>query len=206
MNRADLSIGSLSFILMISDKNIIILRRKKVEISAQAVKELRELTNAGIMDCKRALTESEGDVKQAIAWLQERGLKKAEKVTGREAKQGLIESYIHSGRIGSLVELNCETDFVARTEDFKKLARDIALQVVSTAPSYISAEDIPAEEVEAKKADYPNIEKWYEEVALLNQPFVRDPKVSIGEMIVQAKATLGENIVVRRMMRYELGK
>lgn len=177
-----------------------------MEISAQAVKELRELTNAGIMDCKRALTESEGDVKQAIAWLQERGLKKAEKVTGREAKQGLIESYIHSGRIGSLVELNCETDFVARTEDFKKLARDIALQVVSTAPSYISAEDIPAEEVEAKKADYPNIEKWYEEVALLNQPFVRDPKVSIGEMIVQAKATLGENIVVRRMMRYELGK
>jgi elongation factor Ts len=177
-----------------------------VEITAQAVKELRELTNAGIMDCKRALTESEGDVKKAMAWLQERGLKKAEKVTGREAKQGLIESYIHSGRIGALVELNCETDFVARTEDFKKLAREIALQVVSTAPTYISSEDIPAEEVEAKKADYPNIEKWYEEVVLLNQAFVRDSKVTINDMIVQAKATLGENIIIRRMVRYELGK
>jgi len=178
-----------------------------VEISAQMVKQLREETNAGIMDCKRALQESEGDIKKAKAWLDERGLRKAEKVTGREAKQGLIESYLHTGRIGALVEINCETDFVARTADFQKLAKDIAQHVVGADPQFISVEDIPSDLLEDKKSEYgDNIAKWYESVVLLNQPFIRDPKNTINELIQQAKGKLGENIVLRRFTRFELGK
>ncbi len=178
-----------------------------MEISAQAVKELREETGAGIMDCKNALKESEGDVKKAKAWLDARGLRKAEKVTGREAKQGLIETYVHSGRIGAIIELSCETDFVARTEDFKKLARDIAQQVVGTGPEYVSVDDIPADVHEDKKNEHgDSINSWYKEAVLLHQPSLKDSKATINDMITQAKAKLGENIVLKRFTRYELGK
>jgi len=119
-----------------------------VEISAQAVKALREETGAGILECRNALAASEGDVKKAKAWLEERGLKKAEKVTGREAKQGLIETYVHQGRVGAMVEISCETDFVARTEDFQKLAKDVALHVAGLSPKYVSVEEIPADVIE----------------------------------------------------------
>jgi len=178
-----------------------------VEITAQAVKALREETGAGIMDCKNALKESEGDVKKAKAWLDARGLRKAEKVTGREAKQGLVESYIHNGRVGGIIELSCETDFVARTDDFKKLAKDIAQHLVGVGAEYISVEDVPAVVLEDKKNEFGDgIKKWYEETVLLNQPFIKDGKVTINDLITQAKAKLGENIVLRRFVRYELGK
>lgn len=179
----------------------------KVEISAQLVKQLREETNAGIMDCKRALQESEGDFKKAKSWLDERGLRKAEKVTGREAKQGLVETYIHTGRIGAIVEINCETDFVARTEDFQKLAKNIAQHIVGADPQYISVEDIPADIHEDKKSEHgDDIKKWYEETVLLNQKFIKDGKTLINELVQQAKGKLGENIVIRRFTRFELGK
>ncbi len=178
-----------------------------MEISAQLVKQLREETGAGIMDCKRALQESEGDFKKAKSWLDERGLRKAEKVTGREAKQGLIETYVHGGRIGALVEVNCETDFVARTEDFQKLAKDIAQHIVGADPQFISVEEIPAEVLEDKKSEYGDgINKWYQEAVLLNQAYIKDTKVTINDLIQQAKGKLGENIVVKRFARFELGK
>ena len=178
-----------------------------MEISAQAVKALREETGAGILECRNALAASEGDVKKAKAWLEERGLKKAEKVTGREAKQGLIETYVHQGRVGAMVEISCETDFVARTEDFQKLAKDVALHVAGLSPKYVTVEEIPAEEhEEAKKENGDNMNKYYEEHVLMNQPFVRDAKVTISDLVTQAKAKLGENIVIRRFVRYELGK
>ncbi len=178
-----------------------------MEISAQAVKSLREETGAGILECRNALAESGGDVKKAKAWLEQRGLKKAEKVTGREAKQGLIETYVHQGRVGAMVELSCETDFVARTEDFQKLAKDIALHVAGVGPEYLTVEDIPAEEHESAKTEHgDNIKRFYEEKVLLHQPFVRDGKVTINDLLVQARAKLGENILLRRFVRYELGK
>ncbi len=178
-----------------------------MEITAQLVKQLREETNAGILDCKKALQESDGDFAKAKAWLDDRGLRKAEKVTGRDAKQGLIETYIHNGRIGALVELNCETDFVARTEDFQKLAKDIAQHIVGMDPTYISVEQIPGEVIADQKAQGgENLDKWYEGVVLLNQPFIRDQKTTINALIQQAKGKLGENIVVRRFARFELGK
>jgi elongation factor Ts len=178
-----------------------------VEISAKAVMALREETGAGPMDCKKALTETGGDVEKAKKWLDERGLKKAEKVTGREVKQGLLVSYIHQGRIAALVELMCETDFVARNEIFQKLADDIAKQIVGLNPQYISVEEIPEEaHAKAKEEHGDAIQKYYAETVLLNQPFVRDGKVTINDLILQAKSKLGENIIVRRFVRYELGK
>ncbi len=178
-----------------------------MEVTAQAVKSLREETGAGFKECRDALAESQGDVKKAKAWLEERGLKKAEKVTGREAKQGLIETYVHQGRVGAMIELSCETDFVARTEDFQKLAKDIALHVAGVSPTYVSVEDIPeAVHEEAKTEHGDNIKRFYEENVLLHQPFVRDNKTTINEMLVKARASLGENIVLRRFTRYELGK
>lgn len=178
-----------------------------MEISAQAVKALREETGAGILECRNALAASDGDVKKAKAWLEERGLKKAEKVTGREAKQGLIETYVHQGRVGAMIELSCETDFVARTEDFQKLAKEIALHVAGVGPQYLSVEEIPEEEHTAAKAEHgDNIKRFYEDNVLLHQPFVRDNKVTINDLLVQARAKLGENIMLRRFVRYELGK
>ena len=178
-----------------------------VEITAQAVKALREETGAGFKECRDALSESDGDVKKAKAWLDARGLKKAEKVTGREAKQGLIESYIHQGRIGALVELSCETDFVARTEDFQQLAKDIARHIVGASPKYTSVEEIPTQEHEEAKTEHgESINKFYEEHVLLHQAYIRDSKQSINDLLVQARAKLGENILIRRFVRYELGK
>jgi elongation factor Ts len=187
------------------------------DISAAAVKELRERTGAGFMDCKRALEETSGDVDKAVAVLRERGMAAAEKKRGREAREGLVGSYIHAGgRIGALVEVNCETDFVARTEQFQKLVRDLAIQVAGLAPLYVSSDDVPAQAFDAKKtelADDPRtrddidtgLKRWLKEVVLLEQPF-RDTNMTVRDLIDQSIATIGENIRVRRFARYELGE
>ena len=195
------------------------------EITAELVKELRERTGAGFMDCKKALTEADGDLEQAIALLRERGLAAAAKKAGRDAREGLVSSYIHTGgRVGVLIEVNCETDFVARTDEFQKLVRDLAIQVAGLAPLYVDREGIPAADLEAKKAELladesvqkkpenirPQIvegqlKKWYSQVCLLDQPF-RDEERSVRDLITERIATIGENIVVRRFTRYALGE
>lgn len=160
-----------------------------MEITAAAVKELREKTGAGIMDCKRALTESEGNVDKAVEALKQKGLLKHAKVAGREAKQGVIESYIHTGgRIGALVEINCETDFVARTEEFRTLAREIAMQVASMNPKTVGT-------MEGNEGDD----------ALLSQEYIRDSRRSIRDLIKETIAKVGENILISRFMRFEVG-
>jgi len=194
-------------------------------ITADAVKELRERTGAGMMDCKRALEDSSGDVDAAIRILRERGLAAASKKADREAREGLISSYIHTGgRVGVLIEVNCETDFVARTEEFQKLVRDLAVQVAGMTPLYIDADSIPADVVEAKKAELladeatqkkpeairPQIvegqlKKWFSQVCLYDQPF-RDEERSVRDLVTEKIATIGENIRVRRFTRYALGE
>jgi elongation factor Ts len=165
-----------------------------LEITTRMIKELREKCGAGIMDCRSALVCTEGDMDKALAILKENGLIKAQKKAERVALQGLVEAYIHTaGRIGALVELNCETDFVARTDDFKRLAHDIAMQVAALAPKYISEEDVP-EGTEVDPA----------ESCLLSQPFIKDPTKTIKDIIVETIAKTGENIKVRRFTRYEL--
>ena len=187
------------------------------EITAAMVKELRDITQAGFMDCKRALEESDGDMEQAITRLRERGQAAASKRAGREAREGLIGSYIHTGgRIGVLIEVNSESDFVARNEQFQKLVRDLAIQVAGLNPRYIDVEDIPGEVVEAKRAELAedartrddveaNLNRWTKEVALLEQPF-RDTNMTVRDLITNAIATIGENIRVRRFARFELGE
>jgi elongation factor Ts len=195
------------------------------DISAEQVKELRERTGAGFMDCKRALTEADGDMDRAVAILRERGLAAAAKKSSREAREGLVSSYIHTGgRVGVLIEVNCETDFVARTDEFQKLVRDLAVQVAGLAPVYVDQSSIPAADLEAKKAELladeatqkkpdnvrPQIvegqlKKWYAQVCLVDQPF-RDEERTVGELITEKIATIGENIVVRRFTRYALGE
>jgi elongation factor Ts len=159
------------------------------------IKKLRELTSAGVMDCKRAIEQAEGDLKAAQRIITEQGLARAEKRADRAANQGVIESYIHQGRIGALVELNCETDFVARTDDFRALAREIAMQVASMNPKYLSKEDVPAEEMEPVA-----------QVALLEQPFIRDGSRTIGQLVIETSAKTGEKVAVRRFSRFELGR
>jgi elongation factor Ts len=195
------------------------------EISASAVKELREKTGAGFMDCKRALEETGGEIDKAVALLRERGQAAAAKKADREAREGLISSYIHTGgRIGVLIEVNCETDFVARTDRFQKLVRDLAVQVAGMNPQYIDLESIPADVLAARKAELladdsvqkkptaireqivdGQLKKWLKDVCLLDQPF-RDTDGSVRELVVDAIATIGENIQVRRFVRYELGE
>ncbi len=195
------------------------------DISAQAVKELRERTGAGFMDCKRALEETGGDLDKAVALLRERGQAAAAKKVGREAREGLIGSYVHTGgRIGVLIEVNCETDFVARNDQFQKLVRDLAIQVAGLHPEFVDADQIPADVLEARKAELladesvkqkpeairgqiveGQLKKWFKEVCLLEQPF-RDTEQSVRELITDAIATIGENIVVRRFARFELGE
>jgi len=190
------------------------------------VKELREATGAGVLDCKRALQEADGVLDKAVEILQKQGLAAARKRLGREAREGLIEAYVHTGnRIGALAELNCETDFVARTPEFRQLARDLAMQVVGYGAKYISREDVPSEVLEREWTIYraqaeregkpPHVierivegrlSKFYEEVCLLAQPFIRDGDVKVGDVIAQKIATMGENIVVKRFARYELGE
>jgi elongation factor Ts len=194
-------------------------------ISASAVKELRERTNAGMMDCKRALEETDGDMDKAVARLRERGLAAAAKKADRDAKEGLVESYIHPGnRVGVLIEVNCETDFVARTPDFQKLVRDLAIQVAGLAPLYVDVERIPEADVEEKRAQLlasdelkkkpeairgqivdGQMKKWYSEVVLYEQQY-RDTDITIRQLVTEAIATLGENIRVRRFARFALGE
>ncbi|HIC94923.1 MAG TPA: translation elongation factor Ts [Anaerolineae bacterium] len=190
------------------------------------VKELRQATGAGVLDCKKALEAAGGDMKKAVAVLREKGLAAAAKKAGRATKEGLIEAYIHAGgRIGALIELNCETDFVARTEEFRQLAHDLAMQVVAAKPLYLSPEDVPAEVLEAEKAIYRaqaekegkpahvidrivegKLEKFYQEVCLLKQPFIKDDDLTVQDLLTQMVAKVGENIVVRRFARFELGE
>jgi elongation factor Ts len=190
------------------------------------VKKLRDLTGAGMMECKAALTEANGNVEEAIAILRKRGLAQATKKAGRSTNEGLIGSYIHmGGKIGVLVEVNCESDFVARTEDFQSLAREIAMHIAAASPQYVRREEVPAELLERERAIYRGqmegqnkppqvIEKivegklnsFYEQVCLLDQPSIRDPKVTIGQTIQAAIAKLGENISIARFVRFKLGE
>jgi elongation factor Ts len=194
-------------------------------IKAEDVKRLREQTGAGIMDCKRALEESSGDVEQAVAWLREKGLSTAAKKAGRAAREGVISSYIHHGaRLGVLLELNCETDFVARTEDFQQLARELAMQVAGLAPTWVSRDDVPAEVLEEQKKQFAaeaerdgrpadrvpeivdgKLNKWLESVCLLEMPF-RDTEKRVSDLISEKIALLGENIRVARFARMAVGE
>jgi len=165
-------------------------------ISADLVKELRERTGAGVMECKRALEEASGNLDRAMAVLQERGIAMAEKKSHRETSQGMVECYIHAGgRLGALVEVNCETDFVARTDDFKKLARDLAMQIVASSPAFVSGEDLPE-----------GAEGEPKELCLMLQPFIKDESRTVGDLIKEVIAKTGENIRVRRFTRFELGQ
>jgi elongation factor Ts len=197
-----------------------------MEISSEMVKELRERTGIGMMECKRALEECGGDPEKALALLRKRGYARAQSKSLRETAEGTVGSYIHSNsRIGVLVEVNCESDFVARNEEFKELVKNIAMHIAAANPKYISAEHISAAELEAEKEIYreqfkdskkpPEIVekiirgklgKFYEEVCLLDQPFIKDDKVSIRQLIASYIAKFGENIKVSRFARYELGK
>jgi elongation factor Ts len=195
------------------------------DISAEQVKQLRERTGAGFMDCKKALAEADGDLDKATTILRERGLAAAAKKSSRAAREGLVSSYIHTGgRVGVLIEVNCETDFVARTDEFQKLVRDLAVQVAGLSPIYVDQDSIPAEDLEAKRAELmadesvqskpeairPQIvegqlKKWFAQVCLLDQPF-RDEERTVGGLITDRIATIGENIRVRRFTRYALGE
>lgn len=195
-------------------------------VTPEQVKELRGKTGAGVMDCKKALVEANGDMEKAIVILREKGLAKAAKKQSRSATEGIIESYIHgTGRIGVLVEVNCETDFVARNEEFKILAKDIAMQVAASNPKYLSREDVPDEVIEKEReilrAQALNegkpekivdkivdgrIEKFFEENCLLEQAFIRDPDKKVSQYIMEKIAVIGENITVSRFVRFERGE
>jgi elongation factor Ts len=190
------------------------------------VKELREKTGAGILDCQRALSETGNDIEKAIEHLRQKGLAAAQKKAGRETNEGTISAYIHPGsRIGVLVEVNCETDFVARNEEFQAFVKDLALQIAASSPSFVRREDVPAELLEKEKAIYlaqakemgkpepawakivqGKVEKFYQESCLLEQAFIKDPTVTIKDLIAQKIAKIGENIGVRRFTRYQLGQ
>jgi elongation factor Ts len=195
------------------------------EITAALVKDLRDRTGAGFMDCKKALAATDGDIEGAMAWLKEKGVAKAAGKAGREAREGIISSYIHAGgKLGVLIEVNSETDFVARNDDFQKLVRDIAMQVAGLAPKYVTVEAIPADELAAKKAELladeatqgkpeeirqriveGQLNKWYKEVVLYEQTF-RDTEMTVGDLVTEAVARIGENIRVRRFVRFQLGE
>ena len=194
-------------------------------ITAALVKELREKSGAGMMDCKKALTETNGDMDKAIDFLREKGLASVAKKSSRIASEGLVDSYIHGGRIGVLVEVNSETDFVAKNDEFKSFVRDIAMQVAAVAPKYVSREEVPAEEVEherkilteqARGENKPEhiiekmvegrLEKFYEEICLLDQDFIKDPDKKIQDILNDLIAKIGENIKIRRFVRFEVGE
>ena len=196
------------------------------EITAALVKELRERTGAGMMDCKKALSATDGDLEKAIDFLREKGLAAAAKKAGRVAAEGLVEAYIHGGgRIGVLVEVNCETDFVATPDPFKELVKDLAMHIAATNPSYLKREEVPTAELEHEQAVLAEqarnegkpekiiekmvagrIEKYYKEVCLMEQPFVKDPDKTISDLITESIAKIGENISIRRFTRYQLGE
>ena len=193
-------------------------------ISIDEIKKLKELTGVGLTDAKKALEEVGGDFDKALEAMRKKGLTKAEKRGEREALQGLVEAYVHSGRIAAIVEVNCETDFVGRTDDFKTLVHDIAMHVSATNPQYISVDEVPADVQAAKKAEFVEtatasgkpkdiaekmvegqLKKYFAEKTLLEQPFIKNPDITVGELVKQHIAKLGENIVVRQMKRIELG-
>jgi len=197
-----------------------------VAITAEQVRELRERTGAGLMDCKRALQECGGDLNAAIESLRKHGIAMAAKREARVAKQGKVEAYVHAGgKIGVLVEVNCETDFVARTEDFQQFARDLAMQVAAQQPEWLVREDVPAEVIEKEKEIYREqvaregkppqvvdrivtgkLEKFFKDVCLMEQPFIRDPDRPIEQLRKELAGKLGENIQVRRFVRFQLGQ
>jgi elongation factor Ts len=197
-----------------------------MEIKPEQVKELRQKSNAGMMDCKKALLETKGDLAKAEEVLRERGLAQASKKASRATKEGIIESYIHLGaKIGVLLEVNCETDFVARNEMFKSFVHDIALHIAAANPLYVTTEEVPEDIVEKEKEIYRKqalndgkpekivdkiadgrIKKYYEETVLLEQAFVKDPDKKIGELLTEKIATIGENMVIKRFCRYVLGE
>jgi elongation factor Ts len=194
-------------------------------VTAGMVKELREKTGAGMMDCKKALSETDGNLEKAIDYLRQKGLSDAAKRTGRTASEGAIGAYIHpGGKIGVLVEVNCESDFVARTGEFQALVKDLAMHVAASNPLYLGREDVPEEviarekniyEVQAKEGGKPEkiverivqgkLAKFFQEVCLLEQPFIKDQDISVNQLVSSVLAKLGENIVVRRFQRYQLG-
>lgn len=196
------------------------------EISAREVKELRTKTGAGMMDCKRALTEAEGDLDTAVRLLREKGLASAKKRQEKTAEQGVIDSYLHIGQqIGALVEINCETDFVARNGEFLEMAHQVSLHIVALNPKYLDRESVPDEVVTAEKEIYrarceadgkPEkvwdriingmLDKYFQDICLLEQPFVKDPSMTVGEMITQVGAKLGEKVEIRRFIRYQVGE
>lgn len=196
-----------------------------MSVQADAVKELREKTGAGLIDCKKALAECGGDMQKAIDFLRQKGLATAAKKSGRTASQGLIGSYIHMDKIGALVEINCETDFVARTEDFKEFVKDVAMHIAAANPQYVSRDDVPADVIEREKAIYRaqvqgkpanvvdkivegKLDKFFGECCLLEQVFIKDPegKNKIKDILTAKIAKLGENIVIRRFARFQLGE
>jgi len=197
-----------------------------MEISAEKVKELRQRTGIGVMECKEALHECEGDIEKAIAALRKKGYARAKEKMSRETTQGLVQSYIHmEGKIGVLVEVSCESDFVARNAEFKELVKNIAMQIAAASPRYVSADQVPAQELEAEKeiiraqlADTKKppqiiekivegkLKKYYEDVCLLDQPYIKDDKMSVQQLIATFIAKFGENIKVKRFARFELGK
>jgi elongation factor Ts len=194
-------------------------------ISAESVKSLREKTGAGMMECKKALTESDGNFEKAIDLLRQKGLATALKKSGRTASEGIIDSYIHMGKIGTMVEVNCETDFVARTDDFRELVKDIAMHITAANPLYTAREDVPQEVLEREKeiyraqvADKPpqvvekilegKLEKFYTDVCLLDQIFIKDQdqKKRIKDLVTEKITKLGENIIIKRFARFQLGE
>lgn len=197
-----------------------------MEITTEMIKELREATGAGILDCRKALTDANGDFDKAVDFLREKGVATAAKRADRTASQGVIELYSHGdGRVGVIVEVNCETDFVARSEDFRKLAHEIALQIAAAAPQYVREDEIPAEVLEheagiararAKEEGKPEavmekivagrLEKFKDEAVLLRQAYIRDEELTVEKLVLQTIGSTGENIVVRRFQRWELGE
>ena len=195
-------------------------------ISVSAVKELREMSGAGMMDCKKALTEASGDIEKAIDILRKTGMAKARKKSGRSAKEGIILPYIHPGsKLGVLLEINCETDFVANTDDFKNLSKDIAMHIAASAPMSVSREEIPQETLESEKEIYADqarqsgkpediiekmtegrLNKFFQENVLLEQTFVKDPDKTVADLITEIVAKLGENILISRFSRFQLGE
>jgi len=190
------------------------------------VKELRDKTNAGMMDCKEALADSDGDLEKAVEYLRKKGLSAATKRSSRAAKDGMVESYIHmAGKIGVLLEVNCETDFVAKTDNFKNMVKDIAMQIAAANPTYLGPEDVPENIMEREKSIYRDqavaegkpekildriiegkIKKFYEEVCLMNQKFVKDMDITVQTLVNNMIANTGENIVIRRFARFQLGE
>ncbi len=195
-------------------------------VSPALVKQLRDMTSAGMMDCRKALEETSGDLDKAVEYLQKKGQASAHKKAGRIASEGIVDSYIHAGgKVGVLLEVNCETDFVARNEDFKALVHDISLHIAAMAPRYVRSDEVPAEVIESQKAIFVaqaaetgkpqpicekiaegRLQKWLAEICLVDQPFVKDGDKTVAQMTTEATVTIGEKISVRRFVRYEMGE